>query len=89
MLENTEPGAERDELEKKLQQVKSRWNNTKQKVADHQALVDATLPEAKKCHEAVEILLPWLSETEKKIEELPPLLADETGIQNRLFANFP
>ena len=83
MLEDTEPGAERDALEKKLDELKSRWNDTKQKAADHQALVDATLPEAEKCSEAVEDLVPWLTETEGKIEAFPPLAADDTVLENR------
>lgn len=84
MVENTEPGTEREELEKKLNDMKTRWNNTKQQAADHHALVDVTLPESEKCHDAVEELVPWLSETEQKVEAMPPLVADKTLIENRL-----
>ena len=83
LLESTEPGDERDELEKKLGDVKERWSDVKQKAVDHMDLVNSTVPEADKYKDAVDSLGPWLPEAEGTLSSLEPVTADEDSIASR------
>ena len=83
LVESTEPGAEREELENKLSDVKARWDEVKQKAADHMDLVNSTVPEAEKYQEAADSLGPWLPEAENALASLEPVAADEDSIAAR------
>lgn len=83
LLENTDPGPEKDELQNKLDNTKQRWNNIKDKVSSHKEKVNAAIPEAAKYSTAADGLEPWLNEAEEKLSSLEPISADEIAIKER------
>ena len=83
LLESTEPGAEKDELAKKLDDTKQRWEDVKAKAKDHSDRVNTAVPEAAKYKEAVESLSPWLAEAEEKVASLETILTDEDALKER------
>lgn len=83
LLESTEPGPDKDELQSKVEDMKQRWDDIKEQVANHKAKVDAVLPEAAKYSEAAEALEPWLTDAEQKLASLDPISADKKVIKDR------
>lgn len=83
LLESTEPGAEKDDLAKKLDDAKQRWDDVKAKAKDHNDRVNTAVPEATKYKEAVESLSPWLAEAEEKVDSLEPIPTDEKALKER------
>ena len=83
MLQSTEPGDERIELEKKLDDVKKRWNDVKRKSSNHMNLVNSVVQDADKYQDAAEYLSPWLSTSEDQVFSLETIVADEESVTAR------
>ena len=77
ILEGLEPGQEKDELREKLNDLAARWNAVKSKIGDRKAKIDDVSPVAKTHHDALQSILPWMTETEDWISSLEPVSCDE------------
>lgn len=83
LLENTDSGPEKDELQNKLDDMKQRWDDIKEQVATHKDKVNAAVPEASKYSDAANELEPWLSNAEEKLASLDPISTDEKAVKER------
>ena len=81
LLESAEPGAEKDELEGKLADTEKRWNDIKQVASEHLARVNTALPEAETYYESASSLGPWLTEAERKLTSLEPIVASQDSLE--------
>ena len=70
MLENAEPGDEKDALEKKLNKLSDRWNDLNKKTNDRKELLDEVVDLANKVDDDEKEMLPWLDDVEKTMETL-------------------
>ena len=80
LLESAEPGPEKDELQAKLADTEKRWRDVKENTAEHLNRVNTALPEAEKYNESSSSLGPWLSETEKTLESLDPIVGSQDEV---------
>ena len=89
VLESLEPGEERDNLEELLGDIRGRWTDVKDRVANRQSKLGEVTPVAKKYNDALHSLLPWMSDTEEWISSLDPVSCDEKALAKevKLLAN--
>lgn len=80
ILERLEPGEEKDELEEKLSDLATRWNEVKTKIEDRKSKIDDVSVVAKCHHDSLQSLLPWMSDAESWVDSLEPVSCDEKCI---------
>lgn len=73
LLENTEPSPDRENLEKRLEDMKTRWNAVKSKTSERQAEIDRHAPVLHEYHEDVGDFSVWLSDLDKKLSSQEPI----------------
>ena len=79
-LDSAEPGAEKEQLKKKIDDMMERWDTLKTKTAEDAAAIDETLPPAKKYREKTDEFLGWLAPTERKLENFEKLIGDRSSV---------
>ena len=84
VLENTEPGDERRTVEKKIAELKERWQNTKNKADERDERIESVLPDAREYHKAQSTFEPWLVDAEKKVSEIKIKSSDPDEIGKQL-----
>jgi len=69
VLEKTEPGPNREDLQKDLNNLESRWTDVYYKTVERQEKLEEIAPLAQKYSDSVSDLLPWLTETEQMVAD--------------------
>lgn len=69
VLEKTEPGPNREDLQKDLNNLESRWTDVYYKTVERQEKLEEIVPLAQKYTDSVSNLLPWLTETEQMVAD--------------------
>ena len=69
VLEKTEPGPNREDLQKDLNNLESRWTDVYYNTLERQEKLEEILPLAQKYTDSVSDLLPWLTETEQMVAD--------------------
>ena len=83
LLENAEPGAEKDALEKKLNKLSDRWNDLNKKTNDRKELLDEVVDLANKVDDGEKDMLPWLNDAEKNMETLDRTSVDPETLKQQ------
>lgn len=83
ILELSEPGDERKAVEKKLADLKYRWESIKDKAKKRDEQIESVLPDAREYHKGRTILEPWLTEAEKKIAGIKISSSDPEDIKKQ------
>lgn len=86
VLEASEPGEERKAIEKKLADLKDRWEATKDKAKKRDEQIESILPDAREYHKVRNVLEPWLTEAEKKIAGIKIASSDPEDIKKQVNA---
>ena len=68
LLKSAEPGAERDNLEEKLSNIKQRWGDLKESCDSRGNLLEDVVQLSEKYEDAKSKLLPWIDNAEKTAE---------------------
>ena len=84
MLNDLEPGDEKDELSNKLDTVTKRWIAVKKDSADHLRQTNTVVEAAKKYEDLIQPFKIWLEEAEKKVKKLTPETCDPDKIDDLL-----
>lgn len=84
VLENTEPGDERRAVEKKIAELKERWQKTKDKAAERDQRIESVLPDAREYHKAQSTFEPWLGDAEKQVSEIKIKSSDPDEIEKQI-----
>lgn len=84
VLENAEPGPDREALETRFEDMKAKWEDVKDKVDHRQSELDVRAPVLYKYHEKVEDFVTWLTELENKISSQSPVSCDTKMIAKQL-----
>lgn len=69
VLEKTEPGPNREDLQKDLNNLESRWTDVYYNTVERQEKLEEIVPLAQKYTDSVNDLLPWLTETEQMVAD--------------------
>ena len=69
VLEKTEPGPNREDLQKNLNNVENRWTDVFYNTIERQEKLEEIVPLAQKYTDSVSDLLPWLTETEQMVAD--------------------
>jgi len=69
VLEKTEPGPSREDLQKDLNNLENRWTNVYYNTVERQEKLEEIVPLAQKYTDSVSDLLPWLTETEQMVAD--------------------
>ena len=80
LLENTDPSPDRENLEKRLDDMKTRWDAVKSKTADRQAEIDTHAPVLHEYHDDVSDFSTWLADLDKKLSSQDPIGCDVDAI---------
>ena len=87
MLENTEPGQERDLLDKKLEETEKRWKDVEERTIKRGDDLDKLYPASQKLKDDTLLFSVWLMDAEKKKDRLDsePLSSDKDiiAVQNK------
>ena len=83
-METSEPGPDRDALESKLGDTTQRWEAVKKQTADRQDQLDQVLPLAKEFSSEMQDVKPWLSDAEKRLQNVEPDVCDQISIDRQL-----
>lgn len=67
VLEATDPGEDRDTVQKKLDNLKEKWEALNGIAADRENSVALVIPEAKSFHTGMQAFDSWLTETERRL----------------------
>lgn len=84
MLERMEPGSERDAQQEKLEKMKSRWNDVKDKTAEVQRRVAEVYEASQKYDQRASAFKEWLQDVEKKASKIYPVSCDENELNESL-----
>ena len=84
MVERMEPGSEKDEQLEKLEQMKSRWNDVKEKTAELQSRVEEVHEASQKYDQRAAAFKDWLQDAEKKASKIYPVSCDENELNESL-----
>lgn len=84
MLERMEPGSERDVQQEKLEKMKSRWNDVKDKTAELQSCVAEVHEASQKYDQQAAAFKDWLQDAEKKANKIYPVSCDENELNESL-----
>lgn len=84
MLEKMEPGSERDIQQEKLEKMRSRWNDIKDKVAGLRKFVEEVHEASQKCDHRAAAFRVWLDDAEKKLGRIYPVSCDENELNETL-----
>lgn len=84
MVERMEPGSEKDEQLEKLEQMKSRWNDVKEKTAELQSRVEEVHEASQKYDQRAAAFKDWLQDAEKKASKIYPVSCDENELDESL-----
>ena len=76
MLEKMEPGSERDIQQEKLEKMRSRWNDIKDKVGGLQKFVEEVHEASQKYDHRAAAFRFWLEDAEKKLGRIYPVSCD-------------
>ena len=80
LLENTEPSPDHENLEKRLEDMKMRWQTVKSKTADRQAEIDTHAPVLHEFHDDVGDFSTWLRDLDKNLSTQEPIGCDVRSI---------
>ena len=80
IMNSLEAGQEKDELEEKLNDLSSRWNEVLSKVEARKAKVDEIAPVSKTHCDSLQSLRPWMTEQENWLTSLELVSCDEKAI---------
>ena len=80
VAETLEDEPERNVLEQKLDEMKKRWEDAKEKVASRQDQLEKVEPQARIYRDEADSFEAVLSDAEKKVEEFEPLCIDKASI---------
>ena len=69
VLDKTEPGPNREALQKDLNDLESRWIKVLNSTVEREEKLDEVVPLAQKYAESVADLQPWLAETEQMVAD--------------------
>ena len=84
MLNEVEPGDEKDELNYRLDEMTRRWEAMKENTADLMRNTSTIVEAAKKYVDSVQPFKDWLDETEKKLNKIRPETSDPEKIDEIL-----
>ena len=84
MLERMEPGNEKDAQQEKLEQMKTRWNDVKEKTAEIQQCVQEVHEASQKYDLRAAAFREWLQDAEKKASKIYPVSCDENELDESL-----
>ena len=84
MLEKMEPGSERDIQQEKLEKMRSRWNDIKDKVGGLQKFVEEVHEASQKYDHRAAAFRFWLEDAEKKLGRIYPVSCDENELNETL-----
>lgn len=84
ILDTSEPGPDRDNLEQKLNDTTSQFENLKAKTSDRQERLDKVVPLSRKHKYESQTFKPWLVSAEKRVGNLQPLTCDKTVLDKQL-----
>ena len=84
MLERMEPGSEKDVQQEKLEQMKTRWNDVKDKTAEIQKCVQEVHEASQKYDLRAVAFREWLQNSEKKASKIYPVSCDEHELDESL-----
>ena len=83
VVDGSEKGQERDSLNDKLEDLRTRWDELKKKSNERKEVLEEIVPLAKKYDESRKELLPWLDEAEKKLDNLEVVSADQSNLNKQ------
>lgn len=84
MLERMEPGSEKDVQREKLEQMKTQWNQVKEKTAEMQKRVQVVHEASQKYDHRAAAFREWLQDAEKKASKINPVSCDENELDESL-----
>ena len=82
-VDGMDDGGEKDALEEKMSDIKSRWSELKERSKDRKEILEDVVPQAKRYENATGVFLPWLSGVEKKAQDVEVILVEKEKIENQ------
>ncbi len=85
LAEKLEPGAERDDLEKRLDEAEERWTDLKKRSDKRKEDIDQLYPLSKRYSDDAVLFSVWLDKAEKKKEDIEkqPLKTDKNALKKQ------
>ena len=84
VLDSMKPGREKDNLEQKLQDLDTRWNNHSERISQRGEKLQEIEPSAGKYVNSSEPFTSWLSESEEHLKECEKIPEDEESATQQL-----
>ena len=84
LIDNAEPSPDRDSLEQKLQDIKTRWGAVKSKTADREVEITSHAPGLHNYYTHVEPFTDWLTALDKKLSSQEPVSCDSKTIDRQV-----
>lgn len=84
VLDSMKPGREKDNLEQKLQDLDTRWNNHSERISQRGEKLQEIEPSAGKYVNSSEPFTSWLSESEERLKECEKIPEDEESATQQL-----
>ena len=82
-VDGMDVGDEKDGLKEKISDVKARWSDLKERSKDRKEILEDVVPQTKRYETAKGKLLPWLSDVEKKVQDVEVILVDKDKIEKQ------
>lgn len=84
VLGNMKPGREKDNLEQKLEDLDTRWNNLSERISQRGEKLQEIEPSAGKYVNSSEPFTNWLSESEERLKDCEKIPEDEETATQQL-----
>ena len=82
-VDGLEDGDEKDSLKEKISDIQSRWSEVKEKSRERKEILEDVVPRTKRYESAKEKLLPWLSDVERRLQDVDVILVDKDKIEKQ------
>ncbi|XP_022258014.1 dystonin-like, partial [Limulus polyphemus] len=84
LVQSASSGVNTADLEQDLETLNNQWNNLKERLNEKERLLDLTLLQSGKFHEALEGVQKWLEDTEEMVSNQKPPSADYKVVKAQL-----
>ena len=84
VLQTIKPGTDRENLEQRLQDLATRWNELSEKINERSTKLQEVEPSASNYVDCVEPFTSWLSESEEIVKECEKIPEDDEGTTQQL-----
>ena len=83
VIEESQPGADRDSFQNKVTAVSTLWMNVRVRTTDRQHVIEHVFPAAQNYDDASKGITDWLKDTEHKFISLSPVPCDVNSVNQQ------